>query len=47
LARASHAGPQRQILDSQRAEGEAGGVERGVRIDPGIADRLRAMGYLR
>jgi hypothetical protein len=29
------------------AEPEAGVVERGVRIDPDIADRLRAMGYLR
>jgi arylsulfatase A-like enzyme len=41
------AGRLRQLLDGQRAAGEAGVVERGVRIDPGIADRLRAMGYLR
>ena len=37
----------RQGFDSHQAEGAAGVVERGVRIDPGIADRLRAMGYLR
>ena len=27
--------------------GRATCIEKGVRIDPGIADRLRAMGYLR
>jgi arylsulfatase A-like enzyme len=37
----------RQLLDQHWAEPEAGVVERGVRIDPDIADRLRAMGYLR
>ena len=37
----------RRVLDEHCAEGEAGVVERGVRIDPEIADRLRAMGYLR
>ena len=37
----------RRLLDGQEARGGAGVVERGVRIDPGIADRLRAMGYLR
>jgi hypothetical protein len=37
----------RQSLDRHWAEAEAGVVERGVRIDPEIADRLRAMGYLR
>jgi arylsulfatase A-like enzyme len=37
----------RELLDGQQAAGAAGVVERGVRIDPGIADRLRAMGYLR
>jgi arylsulfatase A-like enzyme len=37
----------RQLLDRHLTEKGAGVVERGVRIDPGIADRLRAMGYLR
>jgi arylsulfatase A-like enzyme len=37
----------RRLLDVHLAEGGAGIVEKGVRIDPGIADRLRAMGYLR
>jgi hypothetical protein len=37
----------RQLLDGQQADGRAGVVERGVRIDPGIAYWLRAMGYLR
>jgi arylsulfatase A-like enzyme len=37
----------RRILDGQQSGGGAGVVERGVRIDPDIADRLRAMGYLR
>jgi arylsulfatase A-like enzyme len=36
----------RTLLDAHLAEGGAGVVEKGVRIDPGIADRLRAMGYL-
>jgi arylsulfatase A-like enzyme len=35
------------LLDDYLAEGDAGVVEQGVRIDPAIADRLRAMGYLR
>ena len=37
----------RDLLDRHLAREDAGVVERGVRIDPGIADRLRAMGYLR
>ena len=37
----------RALLERHLAEGSAGVVEKGVRIDPGIADRLRAMGYLR
>ena len=37
----------RELLDDHLAEGNAGVVEKGVRIDPGIAGRLRAMGYLR
>jgi hypothetical protein len=37
----------RGLLDAYLAEGDAGVVEEGVRIDPGIAGRLRAMGYLR
>jgi arylsulfatase A-like enzyme len=36
----------RALLDAYLAEGDAGVVEKGVRIDPGIAARLRAMGYL-
>jgi arylsulfatase A-like enzyme len=35
------------LLDAHLAEGDEGVVEKGVRIDPGIAERLRAMGYLR
>ena len=37
----------RALLERHLSEGSAGVVEKGVRIDPGIADRLRAMGYLR
>jgi arylsulfatase A-like enzyme len=37
----------RALLDAHLAEGDAGVVEEGVRIDPGIAGRLRAVGYLR
>jgi arylsulfatase A-like enzyme len=37
----------RELLDAYLAAGDAGVVEEGVRIDPGIAGRLRAMGYLR
>ena len=37
----------RELLDAHLAAGDAGVVEEGVRIDPGIAGRLRAMGYLR
>ena len=38
----------RALLDAYLAGGETSSVvERGVRIDPAIADRLRAMGYLR
>ena len=37
----------RELLDEKLAEGAVGGVrEQDVRIDPAIADRLRAMGYL-
>ena len=35
------------LLDAHLAEGDDGVVEKGVRIDPSIAERLRAMGYLR
>jgi len=35
------------LLGAHLAEGRGGVVEKGVRIDPDIADRLRAMGYLR
>ena len=35
------------LLDEHLAERDEGVVEKGVRIDPGIAERLRAMGYLR
>jgi hypothetical protein len=37
----------RALLRAHLAEGGDGVVERGLRIDPGVADRLRAMGYLR
>ena len=37
----------RALLEAHLAEQGNGVVERGVRIDPGIAGRLRAMGYLR
>ena len=40
----------RSLLDAHLAERDAsheGVVEKGVRIDPDIADRLRSMGYLR
>jgi arylsulfatase A-like enzyme len=37
----------RAMLDAHLAKRDAGVVEKGVRIDPGIAERLRAMGYLR
>ncbi len=37
----------RDALASHQAAEPAGVVERDVRIDPGIAERLRAMGYLR
>ncbi|MCH8924988.1 MAG: sulfatase-like hydrolase/transferase, partial [Proteobacteria bacterium] len=35
------------LLGAHLSEEGDGVVEKGVRIDPGIADRLRAMGYLR
>jgi arylsulfatase A-like enzyme len=35
------------LLDAHLAEWNQGVVEKGVRIDPSIAERLRAMGYLR
>jgi hypothetical protein len=34
-------------LDAHLAERNEGVVEKGVRIDPSIAERLHAMGYLR
>jgi choline-sulfatase len=37
----------RALLDGHLAAESPGVVEPGVRIDPGIAERLRAMGYLR
>jgi hypothetical protein len=37
----------RALLDAHLAEGGDGVAESGVRIDPSIAERLRAMGYLR
>ncbi len=37
----------RDLLDRHLSEAAAGVVEKGVRIDPKIAERLRAMGYLR
>jgi arylsulfatase A-like enzyme len=37
----------RALLDGHEAHEGASVVEKRVRIDPGIADRLRAMGYLR
>ena len=37
----------RAELDAHLAERDEGVVEKGVRIDPSIAERLRAMGYLR
>ena len=44
---AAEAERMRALLDAHLAEEREGVVESGVRIDPGIADRLRAMGYLR
>jgi hypothetical protein len=44
---AAEAERMRALLDAHQTEEGAGVVEKGVRIDPGIADRLRAMGYLR
>ncbi|MDH3213858.1 MAG: hypothetical protein OEM05_15370 [Myxococcales bacterium] len=37
----------RRLLDRHLTEQGDGVVEKGVGIDPSIADRLRAMGYLR
>jgi hypothetical protein len=37
----------RTLLDAHLARDTRGVVEKGVRIDPEIAERLRAMGYLR
>jgi hypothetical protein len=37
----------RSVRAIPAVENAAGAVERGFPIDPGIADRLRAMGYLR
>ena len=36
----------RETLDAHLAGGEAGVRERGIRINPRIAEKLRAMGYL-
>lgn len=36
-----------QLLDAHLAVADQGVVEKRVRIDPNIAERLRAMGYLR
>jgi hypothetical protein len=44
---AAHAKRKREQLTQHLAAEPAGVVEEGVRIDPGIAERLRAMGYLR
>ena len=46
-AAVAEAGRMRELLDRHLAKEDTGVVERGVRIDPNIADRLRAMGYLR
>ena len=35
------------LLETHLAERGEGVVEQGVRIDPSIAERLRAIGYLR
>ena len=37
----------RAVLDAHLAGGESGVREKGIRIDPGIAQKLRALGYLR
>ena len=43
----AHAERMRAVLDGHLAGGAAEGVlEQDVRIDPAIAERLRAMGYL-
>ena len=44
---AGEANRMRGLLEAHLAQPADGVVESGVRIDPGIADRLRAMGYLR
>ncbi len=44
---AAEAERMRALLDAHLEARDAGVVERGVRIDPSIAERLRAMGYLR
>ena len=36
----------RDLLDIHLAKKSAGVVKQGVRIDPAVAERLRAMGYL-
>jgi len=43
----AEAGRMSALLDAHLAERDQGVVQKGVRIDPGIAARLRAMGYLR
>jgi arylsulfatase A-like enzyme len=47
LREPSEATRMRAMLEEHVAADSGGVVEKGVRIDPGIADRLRAMGYLR
>ncbi|NRA97918.1 MAG: sulfatase, partial [Planctomycetes bacterium] len=44
---AAEARRMRNLLDTHLEQAPDGVVEKGVRIDPSIADRLRAMGYLR
>lgn len=44
---AAEARRMRNLLDTHLEKAPNGVAEKGVRIDPGIADRLRAMGYLR
>jgi hypothetical protein len=47
LREPSEAARMRAMLEEHVAADSGVVVEKGVRIDPGIADRLRAMGYLR
>ena len=43
----AHARRLRALLDAHLAGQSAGVLDQGIRIDPAIAERLRAMGYLR